>query len=101
MDCSSPYAMASLIGMREQFDIAFANDTDADRHGIVTRSSGLMNPNHYLATAVAWLFGNRPAWRRRCGRKDLVSSGIIDRVAARLGRGLVEVPVGSNGSLMG
>jgi phosphoglucomutase len=95
MDCSSPYAMARLISMREQFDIAFANDTDADRHGIVTRSSGLMNPNHYLATAVDWLFGNRPAWPPGAAvGKTVVSSGIIDRVAARAGRSLVEVPVG-------
>ena len=63
MDCSSPYAMARLIGMRDKFDVAFANDTDADRHGIVTRSNGLMNPNHYLAAAIAYLFANRPQWR--------------------------------------
>jgi phosphoglucomutase len=95
MDCSSPYAMARLIGMREQFDIAFANDTDADRHGIVTRSSGLMNPNHYLATAIAYLFGNRPGWPAAAAvGKTIVSSSIIDRVAAQAGRGLVEVPVG-------
>jgi phosphoglucomutase len=95
MDCSSPYAMARLIGMREQFDIAFANDTDADRHGIVTRSSGLMNPNHYLATAIAYLFGNRPNWPAGAAvGKTIVSSGIIDRVAAQAGRALVEVPVG-------
>jgi phosphoglucomutase len=87
--------MARLIGMREQFDIAFANDTDADRHGIVTRSSGLMNPNHYLAIAIAWLFGNRPDWPANAAvGKTIVSSGIIDRVAARLGRKLIEVPVG-------
>jgi phosphoglucomutase len=95
MDCSSPYAMASLIGMRDQFDVAFANDTDADRHGIVTRSGGLMNPNHYLATAIAYLFRNRPGWPAGAAvGKTIVSSGIIDRVAAQLGRGLVEVPVG-------
>ncbi|MGA3004665.1 MAG: phosphoglucomutase (alpha-D-glucose-1,6-bisphosphate-dependent) [Acetobacteraceae bacterium] len=95
MDCSSPYAMARLIGMREQFDIAFANDTDADRHGIVTRSSGLMNPNHYLATAVAYLFHNRSGWPAGAAvGKTIVSSGIIDRVAAQAGRGVVEVPVG-------
>ena len=95
MDCSSPYAMARLIGMRERFDVAFANDTDADRHGIVTRSSGLMNPNHYLAAAISYLFGNRPGWRAGRGvGKTMVSSGMIDRVAARLGARLVEVPVG-------
>jgi phosphoglucomutase len=95
MDCSSPYAMARLIGMRETFDVAFANDTDADRHGIVTRSTGLMNPNHYLAVAIAYLFANRPGWSGdRAVGKTMVSSGIIDRVAASLGRKLVEVPVG-------
>lgn len=95
MDCSSPYAMASLIGMRDRFDVAFANDTDADRHGIVTRSSGLMNPNHYLAAASAYLFANRPGWRKDAAiGKTVVSSAIIDRVAAKLGRRLVEVPVG-------
>ncbi|MBN9452003.1 MAG: alpha-D-glucose phosphate-specific phosphoglucomutase [Bosea sp.] len=95
MDCSSPYAMASLIGMRDRFDVAFANDTDADRHGIVTRSSGLMNPNHYLAAASAYLFANRPGWRADAAiGKTAVSSAIIDRVAAKLGRRLVEVPVG-------
>jgi phosphoglucomutase len=95
MDCSSPYAMASLIGMRDRFDVAFANDTDADRHGIVTRSSGLMNPNHYLAAASAYLFANRPGWRADAAiGKTVVSSAIIDRVAGKLGRRLVEVPVG-------
>jgi len=95
MDCSSPYAMARLIGMREKFDVAFANDTDADRHGIVTRSSGLMNPNHYLAAAIAYLFGNRPQWRGDSAvGKTIVSSAIIDRVARKLGRRLVETPVG-------
>jgi phosphoglucomutase len=95
MDCSSPHAMAPLVGLRDRFDIAFANDTDADRHGIVTRSSGLMNPNHYLATAIAYLFENRPGWNRNSGvGKTMVSSGLIDRVTARLGRTLVEVPVG-------
>lgn len=95
MDCSSPYAMASLIGMRDRFDVAFANDTDADRHGIVTRSSGLMNPNHYLAAASAFLFANRPGWRADAAiGKTVVSSAIIDRVATKLGRRLVEVPVG-------
>ena len=95
MDCSSPYAMARLIGMRERFDVAFANDTDADRHGIVTRSNGLMNPNHYLAAAIAYLFEHRPQWRNDSAvGKTIVSSAIIDRVAAKLGRGLVETPVG-------
>jgi phosphoglucomutase len=95
MDCSSPYAMARLIRMRDRFDVAFANDTDADRHGIVTKSGGLMNPNHYLATCIAYLFANRPDWRNaRAVGKTIVSSGIIDRVAARMGVKLVEVPVG-------
>jgi phosphoglucomutase len=95
MDCSSPYAMARLIGMRERFDVAFANDTDADRHGIVTRSNGLMNPNHYLAAAIAYLFEHRPQWRRESAvGKTIVSSAIIDRVATKLGRKLVETPVG-------
>jgi phosphoglucomutase len=87
--------MARLIGMREKFDIAFANDTDADRHGIVTRSSGLMNPNHYLAAAISYLFANRPQWRSDSAvGKTIVSSAIIDRVAQKLGRRLVETPVG-------
>jgi phosphoglucomutase len=95
MDCSSPYAMARLIGMRDKFDVAFANDTDADRHGVVTRSNGLMNPNHYLAAAICYLFANRPDWRADSAvGKTIVSSGIIDRVAAKLGRKLVETPVG-------
>ena len=95
MDCSSPYAMARLIGMRDKFDVAFANDTDADRHGIVTRSNGLMNPNHYLAAAISYLYENRPDWSRGCAvGKTVVSSGIIDRVTAKLGRKLVELPVG-------
>jgi len=95
MDCSSSYAMARLIGLRDKFDVAFANDTDADRHGIVTRSAGLMNPNHFLAAAISYLFANRPAWSRDCGvGKTIVSSSIIDRLAARLGRKLVETPVG-------
>ena len=95
MDCSSPYAMASLIAMRDRFDVAFANDTDADRHGIVTRSGGLMNPNHFLATAIAYLFGHRPQWATHAAiGKTVVSSSIIDRVAAKLGRKLVETPVG-------
>jgi phosphoglucomutase len=95
MDCSSPYAMAGLIGMSERFDIAFATDTDADRHGIVTRSGGLMSPNHYLTAAIAYLFGNRPGWGPRCGiGKTIVSSSSIDRLAGKLGRSLREVPVG-------
>ncbi|MDP3074543.1 phosphoglucomutase (alpha-D-glucose-1,6-bisphosphate-dependent) [Bradyrhizobium sp.] len=95
MDCSSPYAMARLIGMRDRFDVAFANDTDADRHGIVTGSNGLMNPNHYLAASIAYLFANRPQWRVDSAvGKTIVSSAIIDRVAKKLGRGLVETPVG-------
>ena len=95
MDCSSPYAMASLIGLKDRFDIAFGNDTDADRHGIVTPSVGLMNPNHYLAVAIWYLFQNRPGWRADAAvGKTLVSSSMIDRVAASLGRRLCEVPVG-------
>jgi phosphoglucomutase len=95
MDCSSPYAMAQLIGLRDRFDVAFANDTDADRHGIVTRSNGLMNPNHYLATAIAYLFENRPQWSKASAvGKTVVSSAIIDRVAKKLGRKVVETPVG-------
>jgi phosphoglucomutase len=95
MDCSSPYAMAGLVGMKDRFDIAFANDTDVDRHGIVTRSAGLLNPNHFLAVAIAYLFANRPGWAPTAGiGKTLVSSSMIDRVAAKLGRELVEVPVG-------
>lgn len=95
MDCSSPYAMAGLIGLKDKFDIAFANDTDADRHGIVAPSCGLMNPNHYLAVAINYLFANRPGWPAAAGiGKTLVSSSMIDRVAGKLGRPLVEVPVG-------
>ena len=95
MDCSSPYAMAPLIEMRGSFDVAFANDTDTDRHGIVCPSSGLMNPNAYLAAAIAYLCEHRPAWRPDSAiGKTVVSSGMIDRLAARLGRTLLEVPVG-------
>ncbi|MGE5663036.1 MAG: phosphoglucomutase, alpha-D-glucose phosphate-specific, partial [Deltaproteobacteria bacterium] len=95
MDCSSPHAMASLIAMKDRFDVAFANDTDNDRHGIVTPSAGLLNPNHFLAAAVSHLFGNRPGWPAGAAvGKTVVSSALIDRVAARLGRRLVEVPVG-------
>jgi phosphoglucomutase len=95
MDCSSPYAMASLIQMRDRFDVAFANDTDADRHGIVTPTGGLMNPNHFLATAIAYLFGQRAQWGGDAAiGKTVVSSSIIDRVARKLNRKLVETPVG-------
>jgi phosphoglucomutase len=95
MDCSSPYAMASLIGLKDRFDIAFGNDPDYDRHGIVTRSAGLMNPNHYLAVAIWYLFQNRPGWPAGAAvGKTLVSSSMIDRVAEFLGLRLAEVPVG-------
>jgi phosphoglucomutase len=95
MDCSSPYAMAKLVQIRDHFDIAFANDTDHDRHGIVTRTAGLMNPNHYLAVAINYLFANRSGWSANAAvGKTVVSSSIIDRVTAKLGRKLVEVPVG-------
>ena len=95
MDCSSPYAMAGLIRLKDQFDIAFGNDPDVDRHGIVTPSSGLMNPNHYLAVAIHYLFQNRSGWRKDAQvGKTLVSSSMIDRVAKDLGRKLNEVPVG-------
>ncbi|HLZ29213.1 MAG TPA: phosphoglucomutase (alpha-D-glucose-1,6-bisphosphate-dependent) [Chloroflexota bacterium] len=95
MDPSSPYAMASLVKLREGFDLALGNDADADRHGIVTRGAGLLNPNHYLAAAIAYLFQHRPNWPALAGiGKTLVSSSLIDRVAADLGRRLVEVPVG-------
>ncbi len=95
MDCSSPYAMKRLVGLRDEFDIAFANDTDADRHGVVTRGGGLMNPNHYLAAAISYLFANRPGWTKSAAvGKTVVSSAVIDRAAAKLGRTLYEVPVG-------
>ena len=94
MDCSSPYAMARLVGLKDKFRVAFANDTDADRHGIVT-STGLMNPNHYLAVAIHYLLTSRPRWSSGVAvGKTLVSSGMIDRVVARLGRRLFETPVG-------
>jgi phosphoglucomutase len=95
MDCSSPYAMASLVKLKDQYDIAFGNDPDADRHGIVTRSVGLMNPNHYLAVAIQYLIRHRPQWlaTSKIG-KTLVSSALIDRVVADAGRTLYEVPVG-------
>jgi phosphoglucomutase len=95
MDCSSPYAMAGLIALKDKYDLAFACDTDHDRHGIVTRSAGLMKPNDYLSAAISYLFANRPGWRQDAGvGKTLVSSSMIDRVARHLGRRLVEVPVG-------
>ncbi len=95
MDCSSPYAMQRLIGLKDRFDVAWACDTDHDRHGIVTRDAGLLNPNHYLAAAIAYLFTHRPEWPAKAGiGKTVVSTSMIDRVAARLGRPLVEVPVG-------
>jgi phosphoglucomutase len=95
MDCSSPYAMAGLIGMKDRFDLAFANDPDADRHGIVTPTAGLMNPNHYLAVAIDYLLTHRPLWPAAAViGKTLVSSALIDRVVARRGRRLSEVPVG-------
>jgi phosphoglucomutase len=95
MDCSSPYAMASMIANKEKFDVAFAADTDHDRHGIVTRTTGLLNPNHYLAVCIQYLFTNRPQWNSSVGiGKTLVSSSIIDRVAKGLNRPMLEVPVG-------
>ena len=95
MDPSSPYAMQRLIGLKDQFQIAFACDTDHDRHGIVTRSAGLLPPNHYLSAAIFYLFQNRPNWRKEAAvGKTLVSSQMIDRVAAKVGRKLCEVPVG-------
>ena len=95
MDCSSPYAMARLIGLKDSFDVSFGNDPDSDRHGIVTRSAGLMNPNHYLSVAVWYLFQNRPGWKKDGGvGKTLVSSAMIDRVSAHIGRRVFEVPVG-------
>jgi phosphoglucomutase len=95
MDCSSPYAMANLVKMKDRFQLAFGNDTDSDRHGIVTPGGGLMNPNHYLAVAIAYLFTQRPSWHADAAvGKTLVSSALIDRVARKIGRKLVEVPVG-------
>jgi len=95
MDCSSPYAMASLVTLKDQFDVAWGNDADSDRHGIVTPTAGLMNPNHYLAVAIRYLLEHRPEWRASAAiGKTLVSSSLIDRVVAGLGRRLVEVPVG-------
>ena len=95
MDPSSPYAMARLVDLKARFDVACASDTDADRHGIVSHSQGLLNPNQYLAVAIAYLFANRPQWPGTVAvGKTVVSSSMIDRVAAHLGRRLVEVPVG-------
>ncbi len=99
MDCSSAYAMASMIANKSLFDVAWACDTDHDRHGIVTRSTGLLNPNHYLAVAIQYLFTHRPAWSSKVGiGKTLVSSSMIDRVAKGLNRPMLEVPVGLTGS---
>jgi phosphoglucomutase len=95
MDCSSPYAMASLLALKDRYDVAFANDADADRHGIVTPSTGLMNPNHYLAVAIRYLLAHRSGWSAAAAvGKTLVSSSLIDRVVAASGRRLLEVPVG-------
>jgi phosphoglucomutase len=95
MDCSSPYAMARLVGLKDQYQVAFGNDPDSDRHGIVTPSSGLMNPNHYLAVAIQYLLANRPTWRADASvGKTAVSSSMIDHVVRKLGRRLNEVPVG-------
>jgi phosphoglucomutase len=95
MDCSSPYAMASLVSLKNKFAVAFGNDPDADRHGIVTPSAGLLNPNHFLAVAINYLLTHRPQWNKNSAiGKTLVSSSIIDRVVAALGRKLMEVPVG-------
>ena len=95
MDPSSPYAMARMVGLKDRFDVAFASDTDADRHGIVSHSQGLLEPNHYLSVAIGYLFANRPDWRPSVAvGKTVVSSSMIDRVAARAKRRLVEVPVG-------
>ena len=95
MDCSSPYAMANLVALKDRYDLAFGNDTDSDRHGIVTPGQGLLNPNHYLAAAIGYLFRNRPGWSAGAAvGKTLVSSSLIDRVARELGRELREVPVG-------
>jgi phosphoglucomutase len=95
MDCSSPWAMAGLVGLKDRFQVAWGNDPDADRHGVVTPSAGLLNPNHYLAVAIQYLLERRPGWPRTAKvGKTLVSSAMIDRVVARAGRELLEVPVG-------
>src|SRR5256884_2869467 len=95
MDCSSPYAMARLVGLKDKYQVAFANDPDSDRHGIVTPSAGLMNPNHYLAVAIGYLLTHRSTWKADVAiGKTLVSSSMIDRVVNKLGRKLCETPVG-------
>jgi phosphoglucomutase len=95
MDCSSPYAMARLVGIKDKYRVAFANDPDSDRHGIVTPSAGLMNPNHYLAVAIRYLLAHRPQWPQSVTvGKTLVSSSMIDNVVQKMGRRLLEVPVG-------
>jgi phosphoglucomutase len=95
MDCSSPYAMASLVGLKDRFDVAWGNDPDADRHGIVTPSMGLLNPNHYLAVAIEWLLESRAKWSPRAAvGKTVVTSSLLDRVATAAGRALFETPVG-------
>jgi phosphoglucomutase len=95
MDCSSPYAMARLVGLKDQYRVAFANDPDSDRHGIVTPSAGLMNPNHFLAVAIRYLLGNRPGWPTTAAvGKTVVSSSMIDRAVQQRGRRVLEVPVG-------
>ena len=95
MDPSSTYAMARMVGLKDRFDVAFASDTDADRHGIVSHSQGLLDPNHYLSVAISYLFANRPQWSKAVAvGKTIVSSSMIDRVAANLNRRLIEVPVG-------
>jgi phosphoglucomutase len=95
MDCSSPYAMARLVALKNRYRVAFANDPDSDRHGIVTPTAGLMNPNHFLAVAIRFLLTHRPGWTGKSSvGKTLVSSSMIDRVVAKLGRNLYEVPVG-------
>jgi phosphoglucomutase len=95
MDPSSVYAMGRMVGLKDRFDVAFASDTDADRHGIVSRSQGLLEPNHYLSVAISYLFANRPQWSPSVAvGKTVVSSSLIDRVVKRLGRRLLEVPVG-------
>ena len=95
MDPSSPYAMARMVGLKDRFDVAFASDTDADRHGIVSHSQGLLDPNHYLSVAISYLFANRPRWSQKVAvGKTVVSSSMIDRVASHLNRRLIEVPVG-------
>jgi phosphoglucomutase len=102
MDCSSPYAMARLVGLKDQYQVAFANDPDADRHGIVTPAAGLMNPNHFLAVAIRYLLTHRPQWRKDSAiGKTLVSSSMIDRVVRHLGRQLREVPVGFKWFVLG